>query len=157
RLHLGLVFQKFRELGSARQVLLWMTSQNIHFPYPSNDSTLTSFEWRPIRYRNVISILRPRNIVRVQSRPVQSINQRRAARLRSAASCHRRSVATETPLAPAVSTTAPCQTRPTSESLRGRLVWTEIQKSRPWAAQLTPRSRAQMPCRLPRSRLPHVA
>src|SRR5579862_6861502 len=27
-----LVFQKFRELGSARQVLLWMTSQNIHFP-----------------------------------------------------------------------------------------------------------------------------
>src|ERR1700757_2377957 len=53
-----LVFQKFRELGSARQVLLWMTSQNIHFPYPSNGRTLTSFEWRPIRYRNVISILK---------------------------------------------------------------------------------------------------
>ena len=46
-----LVFQKFRELGSARQVLLWMASQGIHFPYPS----LTSFEWRPIRYRNVIA------------------------------------------------------------------------------------------------------
>src|SRR5436853_4094596 len=30
-----LVFQRFRELGSARQVLLWMASQNIHFPYPS--------------------------------------------------------------------------------------------------------------------------
>src|SRR5215813_11227130 len=27
-----LVFQKFRELGSARQVLLWMASQNVHFP-----------------------------------------------------------------------------------------------------------------------------
>src|SRR4029079_1463553 len=27
-----LVFQKFRELGGARQVLLWMASQNIHFP-----------------------------------------------------------------------------------------------------------------------------
>ena len=53
-----LVFQKFRELGSARQVLLWMTSQNIHFPYPSNGRTLTSFEWRAIRYRNVISILK---------------------------------------------------------------------------------------------------
>src|SRR6201993_1420946 len=53
-----LVFQRFRELGSARQVLLWMTSQNIHFPYPSNGRTLTSFEWRPIRYRNVISILK---------------------------------------------------------------------------------------------------
>ena len=53
-----LVFQKFRELGSARQVLLWMASQNIHFPYPSNGRTLTSFEWRPIRYRNVIAILK---------------------------------------------------------------------------------------------------
>jgi len=53
-----LVFQKFWELGSARQVLLWMTSQNIHFPYPSNGRTLTSFEWRAIRYRNVISILK---------------------------------------------------------------------------------------------------
>jgi DNA invertase Pin-like site-specific DNA recombinase len=53
-----LVFQKFHELGSARQVLLWMVSQNIHFPYPSNGRTLTSFEWRPIRYRNVISILK---------------------------------------------------------------------------------------------------
>jgi DNA invertase Pin-like site-specific DNA recombinase len=53
-----LVFQKFRELGSARQVLLWMASQSIHFPYPSNGRTLTSFEWRPIRYRNIISILK---------------------------------------------------------------------------------------------------
>jgi hypothetical protein len=53
-----LVFQKFRELGSARQVLLWMASQNIHFPYPSNGRTLTSFDGRPIRYRNVISILK---------------------------------------------------------------------------------------------------
>ena len=53
-----LVFSKFRELGSARQVLLWMASQNIHFPYPSDGRTLTSFEWRPIRYRNVISILK---------------------------------------------------------------------------------------------------
>jgi DNA invertase Pin-like site-specific DNA recombinase len=55
---IGLVFQKFRELGSARQVLLWMAAQNVHFPYPSNGRTLTSFEWRPIRYRNVISILK---------------------------------------------------------------------------------------------------
>src|SRR3979409_1598431 len=44
-----LVFQKFRELGSARQVLLWMASQNIHFPYPSDGRTLTSYEWRPTR------------------------------------------------------------------------------------------------------------
>ena len=53
-----LVFQKFCELGSARQVLLWMASEDIHFPYPSNGRTLTSFEWRSIRYRNVISVLK---------------------------------------------------------------------------------------------------
>src|SRR6202047_32780 len=53
-----LIFARFRELGSARQVLLWMASQNAHFPYPSNGRTLTSFEWRPIRYRNIISILK---------------------------------------------------------------------------------------------------
>jgi hypothetical protein len=35
-----------------------MASQNIHFPYPSDGRTLTSFEWRPIRYRNIISILK---------------------------------------------------------------------------------------------------
>ena len=53
-----LVFQKFRELGSARQVLLWMASQQTHFPYPTDGRTLTSFDWRPIRYRNVIAILK---------------------------------------------------------------------------------------------------
>ncbi len=53
-----LVFAKFRELGSARQVLLWMASQDVHFPYPTDGRTLTSFEWRPIRYRNVIGILK---------------------------------------------------------------------------------------------------
>jgi len=53
-----LIFAKFHELGSARQVLLWMTSENIHFPYPSDGRSLTSFEWRPIRYRNVIAILK---------------------------------------------------------------------------------------------------
>jgi hypothetical protein len=35
-----------------------MASQKIHFPYPSDGRTLTSFEWRPIRYRNVIAILK---------------------------------------------------------------------------------------------------
>jgi hypothetical protein len=35
-----------------------MASQNVHFPNPSDGRTLTSFEWRPIRYRNVISILK---------------------------------------------------------------------------------------------------
>ena len=53
-----LIFRKFRELGSARQVLLWMSRQEVHFPYPSDGVTMTSFEWRPVRYRNVIGILK---------------------------------------------------------------------------------------------------
>jgi hypothetical protein len=55
-----LIFQNFRELCSARQVLLWMASENIHFPYPTDGRTLTSSEWRPIRYRNAITFLSDR-------------------------------------------------------------------------------------------------
>ncbi len=54
----GLIFSKFRELGSARQVLLWMASEKIDFPRPSDGIRLTSFEWRAVRYRNVISVLK---------------------------------------------------------------------------------------------------
>ena len=53
-----LIFARFRELGSARQVLLSMTADQIHFPRPSDEGQMTSFEWRPIRYRNVISVLK---------------------------------------------------------------------------------------------------
>ena len=53
-----LIFRKFRELGSARQVLLWMSAQGIHFPRPSDGIRTVSFDWHPIRYRNVISVLK---------------------------------------------------------------------------------------------------
>ena len=53
-----LIFARFRELGSARQVLLSMKADQIHFPRPSDESRMTSFEWMPIRYRNVISVLK---------------------------------------------------------------------------------------------------
>ncbi len=53
-----LIFSKFRELGSGRQVLLWMKAEGIHFPRPSDGIRLTAFEWQPIRYRNVITILK---------------------------------------------------------------------------------------------------
>ena len=52
------IFTKFRELGSARQVHLWMTSEGLHFPRPSDGKATTSFEWRTARYRNVISVLK---------------------------------------------------------------------------------------------------
>ena len=53
-----LIFARFRELGSGRQVLLSMKADQIYFPRPSDEGRMTSFEWRPIRYRNVISILK---------------------------------------------------------------------------------------------------
>src|SRR3954469_22841060 len=52
------IFARFREHGSARQVLLSLTAEQMHFPRPSDGKTLVSFEWTPIRYRSVISILK---------------------------------------------------------------------------------------------------
>src|SRR6185503_6777172 len=49
-----LIFARFRVIGSARQVLLSMTTDQIHFPRPSEEGRMTNFEWMPIRYRNVI-------------------------------------------------------------------------------------------------------
>ena len=52
------IFARFRELGSARQVLMAMTAERIHFPRPSEAGKLVTFDWTPIRYRNVISLLK---------------------------------------------------------------------------------------------------
>jgi excisionase family DNA binding protein len=53
-----LIFTRFHELGSARQVLLSMKADQIHFPRPSDEGRMTSFDWMPIRYRNVIAVLK---------------------------------------------------------------------------------------------------
>ena len=53
-----LIFARFRQLGSARQVLLSMLAEQVHFPRPSDGKKLVAFEWTPIRYRNVISVLK---------------------------------------------------------------------------------------------------
>src|ERR1700744_6423449 len=53
-----LIFTRFRELGSGRQVLLSMKADQIHFPRPSDEGRMTSFEWLPISYRHVIAILK---------------------------------------------------------------------------------------------------
>ncbi|EHK54830.1 resolvase domain-containing protein [Mesorhizobium alhagi CCNWXJ12-2] len=53
-----LIFARFREIGSARQVLISMTDDGVHFPRPSDGKKMVSFDWVPIRYRNVISILK---------------------------------------------------------------------------------------------------
>lgn len=53
-----LIFTRFRKLGSARQVLLSMVSEQVCFPRPSDGKKLVSFDWTPVRYRNIISVLK---------------------------------------------------------------------------------------------------
>ena len=53
-----LIFARFRQLGSARQVLLAMLAEQLHFPRPSDGKKLVSFDWTPVRYRSVISVLK---------------------------------------------------------------------------------------------------
>lgn len=53
-----LIFSRFRRMGSARQVLLSLRAEQIHFPRPSDGKTLVAFDWTLIRYRNVISVLK---------------------------------------------------------------------------------------------------
>nr|WP_240722883.1 recombinase family protein [Poseidonocella sp. HB161398] len=52
------IFSRFRELGSARQVLLSLSAEGVHFPRPSDGIRMTTFDWRPIRYRNVSGVLK---------------------------------------------------------------------------------------------------
>ena len=53
-----LIFARFRQLGSARQVHLSLKDEHVHFPRPSDGKKMIFFEWTPIRYRNVISVLK---------------------------------------------------------------------------------------------------
>src|SRR3954469_13516010 len=52
------IFHRFRQLGSARSVHLAMSADQVHFPRPSDGQKLVTFDWAPIRYRNVISVLK---------------------------------------------------------------------------------------------------
>lgn len=52
------IFARFRELGSGRRVLLALAEERFCFPRPSDGRTMVSFDWTPIRYRNVISVLK---------------------------------------------------------------------------------------------------
>lgn len=53
-----LVFARFRECGSARQVLLRMKAEGVHSPRLSNGKRMTALEWCPVRYRNITSVLK---------------------------------------------------------------------------------------------------
>lgn len=53
-----LVFAKFRELGSARQVFLWLRAAGIKVPAMRRNVDVCKMEWKPAAYHNVIQILR---------------------------------------------------------------------------------------------------
>jgi DNA invertase Pin-like site-specific DNA recombinase len=54
-----LLFERFQELGSARQVLLWAQDQGLQLPITRrNNSNVCKIEWRPAAYHTVLSILR---------------------------------------------------------------------------------------------------
>jgi DNA invertase Pin-like site-specific DNA recombinase len=52
-----LVFRKFRELGSARQVLLWAKQTNIHLPVIRQGVRASRVEWKTAAYHHVLEIL----------------------------------------------------------------------------------------------------
>ena len=53
-----LVLNKFRELGSARQVLLWAQDSALKLPVTRRNSVKCMIEWRPAAYHTVLQILR---------------------------------------------------------------------------------------------------
>jgi hypothetical protein len=53
-----LLFDRFRELGSARQVLLWAQGRALQLPIiRRNNNTMCKIEWRPAAYHTVLQIL----------------------------------------------------------------------------------------------------
>jgi DNA invertase Pin-like site-specific DNA recombinase len=55
-----LIFSRFRQHGSARQVLLSLEKERMTFPYPypTDSDLLTGRQWGPIRYKSVLAVLR---------------------------------------------------------------------------------------------------
>ena len=53
---IGLIFARFRELGSARQVTIRLLADEILFPCTFGQGTVR--EWRQLTYRNVVTILK---------------------------------------------------------------------------------------------------
>ncbi len=53
-----LLFEKFKELGSARQVLLWAQDSGLHLPVTRRNLSVCKIEWRPAAYHTVLQILR---------------------------------------------------------------------------------------------------
>ena len=53
-----LVFRKFRELGSARQVMLWAAQCNVTLPVYRQSRIEARIDWRPASYHRILTVLR---------------------------------------------------------------------------------------------------
>ena len=53
-----LMFRKFRELGSARQVLLWLVQARLQLPVMRQSPQGARIEWQPAAYHTILEILR---------------------------------------------------------------------------------------------------
>jgi DNA invertase Pin-like site-specific DNA recombinase len=52
-----MVFRKFRELGSARQVMLWTKQADLQLPVYRQNRIDHRIEWQPVAYHRILSIL----------------------------------------------------------------------------------------------------
>lgn len=52
------MFDKFRQLGSARQVLLWAQDAGLQLPVMRRNVGVCKIEWRPAAYHTVLNLLR---------------------------------------------------------------------------------------------------
>src|SRR5713226_200161 len=58
RAAIDLIFRKFAELGSARQVYFWLDQQHIQLPVVRGPEEVRAIVWLPARYHAVLSVLK---------------------------------------------------------------------------------------------------
>lgn len=58
RAAIDLIFSKFAELGSVRQVFFWLDRQKIELPIAKGPEETQEIVWRPARYHAVLSVLK---------------------------------------------------------------------------------------------------
>jgi DNA invertase Pin-like site-specific DNA recombinase len=92
RAAIDLIFRKFAELGSARQVYFWLDQQQIQLPVARGPEDAREMVWRPARYHAVHSVLknplyagayaygRSKTIVRLESGQKRVVRQRQRHR-----------------------------------------------------------------------------
>ena len=57
RSSIDLIFRKFAELGSVRQVFFWLDQQQIQLPVARGPEAMREIVWQPARYHAVLSVL----------------------------------------------------------------------------------------------------